>query len=183
MIIGLMNFSFLVILLTAITTVTFPKYESVHAELRYSTDLSGFSEVPQIFSEAGGNATLHGNATILQYEISVEGLENATAVSIREGEETENGPILVILFNSTEPSNSTHGVLTRGTITNSSLQGPIEAKSLNDLFELMNQNRTYVNINTTKFPQGELRGNIISLGNSSVPVVSNNKTSILVAAE
>ena len=177
MIIGLMNFTFLVVLITAITTVTFAKYESVYAELRYSADLSGFSEVPQIFSKAAGNATLHGNTTILQYEISVEGLENATAASIREGEETENGPVLIILFNSTEPSNSTHVVLTSGTITNSSLQGPIEGKSLDELIKLMNQNRTYVNINTTKFPQGEFRGNIISPGNSSVPVVSNNNAS------
>ena len=178
-----MNFTFLVVLITAIATLTFAKYDSTYAELRYFTDLSGFSEVPQIFSEAGGNATLYGNETILQYEISVEGLENATAASISEGEETENGPILVVLFNSTEPSNLIHGVLASGTITNSSLQGPIEGKSLNDMIELMNQNRTYVNINTTKFPQGELRGNIINLDNSSIPAGSINNTSIPVAAE
>jgi hypothetical protein len=63
------------------------------------------------------------------------------------------------------------------------LQGPIEGKSLNDMIELMNQNRTYVNINTTKFPQGELRGNIINLDNSSIPAGSINNTGIPVAAE
>jgi len=176
-----MNFTLLLILIVAIATLIFAKYDLAYAELRYFTDLSGFSEVPQIFSEAGGNATIYGNETILQYEISVEGLENATSASISEGEETENGPLLVVLLNSTKPSNLIHGVLASGTITNSSLQGSIERKNLKDMIELMNQNRTYVNINTTRFPQGELRGNIISLGNSSVPVGSTNATGIPVA--
>jgi CHRD domain-containing protein len=163
-----MNFVFIVIFILVTTTMIFAKYESIYAELRYLTDLSGFSEVPQIFSEAGGNASIRGNETILEYEINVTGLENATMASISEGEETENGPVLAILFNSTVPSKLTHGVLARGTITNSSLLGPIEGKSLTDLVELINENRTYININTTRFSQGELRGNIISINNSNI---------------
>lgn len=179
-----MNFSRLVFLIATIATLTFVKYDLANAELEFSTDLSGFSEVPQIFSGANGTAILSGNETTLEYEIRVAGLENTTAVHISEGEETENGPILVTLFNSTEPISSIQGVLARGTITNSSLQGPMEGKSVKDLIELMNQNRTYININTTKFPQGELRGNIINTGNTSVPLTTNNSNaSIPVAAK
>lgn len=163
-----MNFVFFVIFILVTTTMIFAKYESIYAELRYFTDLSGFSEVPQIFSKAGGNVTLQGNETVLEYEINVTGLENATTASISEGEETENGPVLAILFNSTVPSKLTNGVLARGTITNYSLLGPNEGKSLTDLLELINENRTYININTTRFSQGELRGNIISINNSNI---------------
>jgi CHRD domain len=178
-----MNFVYFVIFSVVSTTVISAKNDLAYAELRYFTDLSGFSEVPQIFSEAGGNATLRGNETILQYEINVEGLENATAVSISQGEETENGPVLAILFNSTGPSNLTHGVLAQGTISNSSLLGPLEGKGLANLIGLMNENRTYININTTKFSQGELRGNIMIIGNSSIPAESLNTTSIPIAGE
>ena len=144
-----------------------------NAELESLAELSGFSEVPQIFSEALGTAMIKGNGTILNYQINLTGIEQVTGATIHQGEETENGDIVVTLFKANASEGPHIGVLA-GTITNSSLQGPLAGKGMKDLIDLINQNRTYVNIYTTKFPNGELRGTIVPRGNVSVDGGTNN---------
>ena len=157
-----------IIVLAVLTESSFAnaKFESL-------AELSGFSEVPQIFSEALGTATIRGNGTVLNYQINITGLEQVTGADIHQGEETENGDIVVSLFRANASQVPLKGVLA-GTITNSSLQGPLAGKGTKDLIDLINQNRTYVNIYTTKFPNGELRGTIVTTGNMSVNGSTNN---------
>ena len=157
-----------IIVLAVLTESSFAnaKFESL-------AELSGFSEVPQIFSEALGTATIRGNGTVLNYQINITGIEQVTGADIHQGEETENGDIVVTLFRSNASQVPLKGDLT-GTITNSSLQGPLAGKGAKDLIDLINQNRTYVNIYTTKFPNGELRGTIVTTGNVSVNGSTNN---------
>ena len=157
-----------IIVLAVLTESSFAnaKFESL-------AELSGFSEVPQIFSEALGTATIRGNGTVLNYQINITGIEQVTGADIHQGEETENGDIVVTLFRSNASQVPLKGDLT-GTITNSSLQGPLAGKGTKDLIDLINQNRTYVNIYTTKFPNGELRGTIVTTGDVSVNGSTNN---------
>ena len=144
-----------------------------NAELESLAELSGFSEVPQIFSEALGTAAIKGNGTVLNYQINMTGIGQVTGVDIHQGEETEKGDIVVTLFRANASEGPLNGVLA-GTITNSSLQGPLAGKGTKDLIDLINQNRTYVNVYTTKFPNGELRGTIVTRGNVSVDAGTNN---------
>ena len=157
-----------IIVLAVLTESSF-----ANAELESLAELSGFSEVPQIFSEALGTATIRGNGTVLNYQINVTGIEQVTGADIHQGEETENGEIVVTLFRSNASEGPRNGVLA-GTITNSSLQGPLAGKGTKDLIDLINQNRTYVNIYTTKFPNGELRGTIVTRGNVTADDGTNN---------
>ena len=157
-----------IIVLAVLTESSF-----ANAELESFAELSGFSEVPQIFSEALGTATIKGNGTVLNYQINITGIEQVTGADIHQGDETENGDIVVTLFRANASEGPFDGVLA-GTITNSSLQGPLGGKGVKDLIDLINQNRTYVNINTTKFPNGELRGTIVTRGNVSVDGGTNN---------
>ncbi len=171
-ILSIMSVGIYAFLLELVVVTTIFSNGFSNAELKYSADLSGFSEVPQIFSQGTGIAKIDGNDTILNYQINASGIENITAISINKGEETENGDILVNLSNSKIPKGLDQEIVINGTITNSSLQGPLAGKRIIDLVGLMNQNETYVNINTTKFPLGELRGTIVNLGNSSISVPS-----------
>jgi hypothetical protein len=157
-----------IVILAVLTVSNF-----ANAELESLADLSGFSEVPQIYSEALGTATIHGNGTVLNFQINITGIDQVTAAEIHQGDETENGDILVTLFRSNASAGPLHGVLA-GTITNSSLQGPLAGKSVKDLIDLINQNGTYVNIYTAKFPNGELRGTIVTRGNVSMNGGTNN---------
>jgi hypothetical protein len=60
--------------------------------------------------------------------------------------------------------------LAQGIIDSSSLQGPVN--NLTSLIELINQNMTYINIHTSKFPEGELRGTVVYDKESVMPNIS-----------
>ena len=57
-------------------------------------------------------------------------------------------------------ADTTYGMIIRGNLTDSSLQGPVQGKTLGDLISLMNSGDTYVNILTLNHPDGEIRGQI-----------------------
>jgi len=51
-------------------------------------------------------------------------------------------------------------MLAKGTITAEDLVGPLAGMSLNDLRMAMMQGLTYVNVHTSQYPPGEIRGQI-----------------------
>ena len=60
-------------------------------------------------------------------------------------------------------NNMTSNMTSVGNMTSnmtSTLPAPVPASKLASLIELMNQNMTYINIHTSKFPDGELRGTL-----------------------
>jgi hypothetical protein len=156
----------------------------------FSADLVGEAEVTPIFSESYGTALVDGNDINLKYQINVTSLDKVTGAFLYKGDSTENGQVLVSLLNLTKPSGVIDGKLVEGTINSSSILAPlanltsnltstmsssnltgnltsnassaVPANKLLALIDLMNQNMTYVNIHTSKFPDGELRGQLIS---------------------
>jgi len=146
---------------------------------QFSADLVGEAEVPPIFSESYGNAVIVGtdNGTF-NYQINVTSLDKVTSAHLYQGNVVVNGEPLVTLFNSKKPTEIIDGTLVEGTINSSSISLPVgnltgnlistdssappPANKLAALIDLMSQNMTYVNIHTSKFPDGELRGQLIA---------------------
>src|SRR5437867_2598686 len=65
-------------------------------------------------------------------------------------------------------NNMTSNMTSVGNMTSnmtSTLPAPVPASKLASLIELMNQNMTYINIHTSKFPDGELRGTLSNSNN------------------
>jgi hypothetical protein len=60
-----------------------------------------------------------------------------------------------------------YGMTIRGNISDSSLKGPMEGKTLEDLVTAMDSGQTYVNIHTAQHPDGEIRGQIINTEKSA----------------
>ena len=52
------------------------------------------------------------------------------------------------------------GLLSEGDITADNLQGPLAGKQLSELLSSMHSMGLYVNVHTTKYPDGEIRGQI-----------------------
>jgi hypothetical protein len=50
----------------------------------------------------------------------------------------------------------------RGNLSDSSLKGPMEGKTLEDLVAAMDSGETYVNVHTAGHADGEIRGQIIN---------------------
>ncbi|MFZ0512243.1 MAG: CHRD domain-containing protein [Candidatus Nitrosopolaris sp.] len=57
------------------------------------------------------------------------------------------------------PTGTVNGVLSKGNVTKSDLQGPLADKQLSDLVNLIKNGNTYVNVHTTH-PKGAIRWQI-----------------------
>ncbi len=145
----------------------------------WQTELSGAQEVPPRATPATGEASfeLSADGASIHYEIEVEDISNVIMAHIHMGAVGINGPIVVWLFPVGGPPPAApgggpfEGVLATGTITASSLVGPLAGHTLGDLVALLNIGNAYVNVHTKDslagmnkgpgdFPGGEIRGQV-----------------------
>ncbi len=152
----------------------------VSAQNTMRADLESFQEVPAVSSPASGQfrAKVIKNTTI-EYTLSYKGLEaDATQSHIHIGQRSVNGGIVVYLCQTGTNLDPTklaplcpprEGTVT-GTLTSANLapnagaQGQgIEGATDDNFAELLKAIRedvAYVNVHTTKFGGGEIRGQI-----------------------
>jgi hypothetical protein len=125
----------------------------------YTAHLSGDEEVPPTGSAATGQAIfkLSKDGSELSYKLIVANIENVVAGHIHIAPTGINGPVVVNLF--PNPA-TTNGVSAQGVTTSANLVGPLVGQSLSDLITLMEGENAYVNVHTTQFPGGEIRGQI-----------------------
>ena len=136
----------------------------------HEASLNGQNEVSPTNSTATGLLQirmLDDNST-LRYRLNVTGISDSIGAQISSAKTGENGPTLVNLLhpNMSKLANTAYGMIIRGNITDASLQGPLEDKSLGDLISLLNSGNTYVNIQTTNHHEGEIRGQILNTSNA-----------------
>ena len=152
----------LAISLSVLLTVSL--VDQIHAaKYPYKGELSGQNEVPPVETSATGEAefTIPANDTI-KYRINVTGIMNASAAHIHMAKEGENGEIVADLLNtpSSKDKDTPYGMIFRGNLTDSSLKGAMQGKTLDDLAAAMDSGDTYVNVHTAENPDGEIRGQI-----------------------
>jgi hypothetical protein len=121
----------------------------------FQAQLSGANEVPARASSGSGAAgfTLDGNT--VHYSLEVEGLGNITMSHIHVGAVGANGPVKVFLFKG-GPTSTVNGVLAQGSFTSTDLIGI----TFDDLLNAMRSGNAYVNVHTTVYPGGEIRGQV-----------------------
>jgi CHRD domain-containing protein len=121
------------------------------AQTTFTTTLRGAEEVPGPGDpDASGFATVTIQGTTITYSILVNGITTPTAAHIHRGAFGVPGPVVV-------PLNPTFGAgCTSGTVTN------VDANLIAQI--LANPAAFYVNVHSTEFPDGAVRG---QLGNSS----------------
>src|SRR3954469_4375320 len=128
----------------------------------FDAKLSGKNEVPPKDTKATGTATFNViGPNSLSYEVNVKDMQMVTAAHIHQGKAGVNGPVLVTLYNNPTPSAMTNGLLAKGTIVNTNLEGPLAGKQVTDLISMINSGSTYANVHTTANPMGEIRGQIV----------------------
>jgi hypothetical protein len=128
----------------------------------FNVQLAGSEEVPPVDTKATGSAEFKArHFDSIYYSVNVSNIDKVTAAHIHSGKTGENGPIVVTLFKTESPSSEVmNGILTRGNITNTDLEGPMAGKTLIDLKKAMELGETYVNVHTEEHPNGEIRGQI-----------------------
>ncbi|HYF99892.1 MAG TPA: CHRD domain-containing protein [Candidatus Saccharimonadales bacterium] len=127
---------------------------------KFNAKLTGKEEVPPVDTQATGMAEFMPNGENVNYVINATNIKNVTEGHIHTGVNGTNGPIVVTLFMA-EPN--TNDVNEKGSITADKLRGPLEGKAITDLVASMKNGSTYANIHTDLKPNGEIRGQIMSV--------------------
>jgi len=134
---------------------------------RWSATLAGANEVPPATTTATGSATFEAvGDTAISYAITAT-ITGVTMGHIHTGAAGVNGGILVWLAppngTAAQPaSGAINGQLSTGRITASWIRGVSgqPAISLDSLKRLMRSGNAYVNVHTSAFGGGEIRGQI-----------------------
>jgi hypothetical protein len=117
--------------------------------------LSGANEVPPTGSAATGTATLERDGTQVAFTVTVNGLTAVTMAHIHSGATGVNGPIRVNLFLG-PVTGTVNGELAKGTFSTTDVQ----TISFDALLAELRAGTAYVNVHTTAFPTGEIRGQV-----------------------
>ena len=130
--------------------------------------LKGYEEVPSVSTVASGKfkAEIDRSAQIIEYELSYRDLEaNALFAHIHLGQRTANGGVSVFLCGGGDkpPCPPTAGTV-EGTIDPADVIGPasqgIAPGEFDELVRAIRAGVTYANVHSSKFPGGEIRGQI-----------------------
>lgn len=131
----------------------------------FQASLAGSNEVPPAGTAANGTCGFELSGDTVSYSIEAHGLSNVIGAHIHVGASGANGPVRVVLFpfpggpviDSANPVASVNGVLRSGTFDNSHVTGGL---TFNDIVNAMTSGNAYCNVHTTRFPGGEIRGQI-----------------------
>lgn len=130
----------------------------------FRTHLSSSEEVPPIDSRATGQAIFQLRGDGLHYKVIVANIENVTMAHIHLAPAGVNGPVVAWLYPDAPPAQLIpgrfNGVLAEGVINDSNLVGPLAGMTLADLVAAIRAGNTYVNVHTSQYPAGEIRGQI-----------------------
>jgi hypothetical protein len=139
------------------STVAFAQTQPKHCDAK----LTGKDEVPSKDTKATGMAGFNVIGTnSLTYNVNVTNMQKVTASHIHQGKAGTNGPVVVTLFKTNSPSATTNGLLSKGTITATNLEGPLKGKQISDLISMIKSGNAYVNVHTEANPKGEIRGQL-----------------------
>ncbi len=131
-------------------------------KLNFTTSLKGNNEVPVVNTNAAGHVSvkISKDETSLAYKITAANLDNVTAAHFHVAPAGSNGGVVAFLYSDpNQPSGPQNGVLAEGVITQANLIGSL-AGNFEGLLEAIRSGNVYVNVHSTDFPSGEIRGQL-----------------------
>jgi hypothetical protein len=152
------------------SAITVPVQLQMHAgdAHNHGTHLTGDAERPlPNDSRAQGQAIFQvsGDGSEITYKLIVANIENVTQAHIHCCANSEGtAGVVVWLYPAAPPAQlipgRSQGALAEGTITQASLVGGMAGQSLSVLLDNIANGLAYVNVHTSQFPPGEIRGQI-----------------------
>lgn len=134
----------------------------------FRASLTGFEEVPPILTGASGSfsARVSPGGESLQYELTFRNLSTpSTAAHIHFAQRGVNGPIIAFLCGGNgKPDCPERGGTVRGEITRDDIRAiPEQGLAAGDFagfLRILRAGAAYVNVHSTQYPNGEIRGQI-----------------------
>jgi hypothetical protein len=136
-----------------------PAAEQEQQDQEFTANLTGDSEVPPVTTNATGTAEfeLNDDGDEMSYDLEADDIEGVLFAHIHQGSDSENGPIVVTLLNSSEPTDE---VSESGNFAAEDFEGPLQGQNMTDLVGAIEGGQAYVNVHTEANPPGEIRGTI-----------------------
>ena len=125
----------------------------------FIAELTGENQPIATNTNAIGNITINSNNQSLLYNLHAEDLSNVKHVGIHQGDTDEQGKAIITLFETNNPLGVPIVDLS-GNLTSDDLKGPMADSTIANLIGNMTEGNNYVNIQTSEFPLGEIRGQI-----------------------
>ena len=144
-------------------------------EQKFTAKLSGKEEVPPNDSPSTGFAWVKITDDKIGYEVNVTDMDKVNAAHIHLAEAGKNGPVVLTLFKG-GPTEQVNGTVGEANVTASNLEGPMKGKNVTDLVTAIKNGTTYVNVHTTDFPDGEIRGQLKDARAAASANASANQT-------
>lgn len=160
------------IISTSLSTIQLDAQES---EKKFSAKLSGKEEVPSNMSPSTGLAWIKITDDNIAYEVNVTDMDKVNAAHIHLAEAGKNGPIVLTLFQG-GPTEQVNGTVGEANVTASNFEGPMKGKAIIDFVTAIENGTTYVNVHTTDFPNGEIRGQLVDPSSAAAANASTNQT-------
>lgn len=132
----------------------------------FTTLLSSQEEVPPTTSTASGRAhfvmTQPNEGLMMRYQLIVHDGQNITAAHLHCAPRGVNGPVVVNLYTG-ETRTSVHGELVSGSIRDQDILAAgancsPNIRNIAHLAQAMREGKIYVNVHSTRYPNGEIRG-------------------------
>ena len=141
----------------------------------FRAKLNGYQEVTgpptgSVSTIADGRFEARLRNGVIEYELRYSNIEGVptTAAHIHFAEEHVGGGVIVFLCGGPRPACPTPGGTVTGTITAADIIGPtsqgIEPGSFTEFVRAMRAGATYANVHSTRWPNGEIRGQINGRG-------------------
>lgn len=130
--------------------------------LSFTAELSGSEVVPAVDTLATGSATftIDPSGTKASFVLKLSNISDVIASRVHEGKPGTNGPGVLILYPGPTQTGTFTGTLAQGNFNASVLIGSLTGKTIADFAALLASGEAYVNVGTTKNPEGEIRGQI-----------------------
>jgi hypothetical protein len=160
--------------ITMVSATTFSNHIVLAQNQKFNAKLSGQQEVPPVQTTASGMAWFKPMQDKVWFKLNVTDMQGVTQAHIHTGKQGENGPVVVTLYKSETPQ-PINGKLSYGNITANLLEGPMKGKQISDLATAMSNGSTYVNVHTEKYPNGEIRGQIMMANSTSDKMMKMDK--------
>jgi len=132
--------------------------------LFFETDMAGANEVPPVVTVVTGDATFRYDKVTGEFQFKVNvaapkgSAPTVVASHVHCAPAGQNGPVGVTLFSG--PPKKVNGVLAFGKITAPNAGNACGWTTISDITDAMRTGNAYVNVHTTTFPSGEIRGQL-----------------------
>ena len=128
--------------------------------------LTGYQEVPSLSTSARGTFRARIGRDSITFTLTYRGLEtNATAAHIHLGQPGVAGGVSAFLCGGAKPACPATSGTVQGTITAADVIGPaaqgIAPREFGELVRAVRAGATYVNVHSTRYTAGEIRGQIL----------------------